>query len=335
MEPDRVRTIAEWPEPASHRNIEVFLGFANFYRRFINSFSWLAKPMIDMLKGRRNGCFLGPFLPTPAMKRSFAELQDVFMKVPVLAHFDLARPICLEMDALGFAIAGIILQQRDEVRSSAEGTARGAKGRTNKGQWHPVAYWSRSMSPAEQNYAVGNQEMLAIIISCRYWHHYLEGARHPVEVLTNHHNLQRFMITKLLTGRQVRWWETLSGYNLNIVYRAGKKNPADAPSRRPDYAKVPEGRCTATILIVRCSATFSFRQLYAAAVQEDKVFKDVPPDTLTDLIQQGQVEDHTAKEVCTALGFPRGYPAKEHSVPATLLCQYKSHWQQHNGLLYY
>jgi hypothetical protein len=90
------------------------------------------------------------------------------------------------------------------------------------------------MSPAERNYAVGDQEMLAIVMSCHHWRHYLEGARHPVEVLTDHHNLQRFMTTKSLTGRQVRWWETLSGYNLNIVYREGKKNPADALSCWPD-----------------------------------------------------------------------------------------------------
>jgi hypothetical protein len=74
------------------------------------------------------------------------------------------------------------------------------------------------MLQAERNYAVGNQEMLAIVMSCCHWCHYLEGARHPVEVLTDHYNLQRFMTTKSLTRRQARWWETLSGYNLYIVY---------------------------------------------------------------------------------------------------------------------
>jgi hypothetical protein len=133
MEPDRVCTIAEWPEPASHRDIQVFLSFANFYRRFISSFSRLAKPMTDMLKGGRNGRFSGPFLPIPAMKQSFAELRANFMKASVLAHFDLARPIHLETDASGFAIAGIILQQQDKVRSGAEGAARCVKGRADKG----------------------------------------------------------------------------------------------------------------------------------------------------------------------------------------------------------
>jgi hypothetical protein len=86
------------------------------------------------------------------------------------------------------------------------------------------------MSTAERNYTVGDQEMLAIVISFCHWRHYLEGARHPVEVLTDYHYLQKFMTNKSLTGWQVHRWETLSCYNLNIVYRAGKKSPVDAPS---------------------------------------------------------------------------------------------------------
>ncbi len=336
MEPDRVCTISEWPEPASHHDIHVFLGFANFYRQFISSFSRLAKPMTDMLKGGKNGRFLGPFLPTLAMKPSFAEHRDAFTKALVFAHFDPARPIRLETDASGFAIAGIISQQQDDVCEGADGTARATgKGCVNKGHWHPVAFWSRSMSPAERNYAIGDQEMLAIVMSCHYWRHYLEGARHPVEVLTDHHNPQRFMTTKSLTGRQARWWETLSGYNLNIVYRAGKKNPADAPSRRLDYSRAQEGLCAAAVLTARCNIAFCIRQLYAAAIQEDQIFEDVPPDALYDLIQEGFAEDHTAKEAHTALGLPSSYEAENHSIPAVLLHQYQSHWKQHDGLLYY
>jgi hypothetical protein len=207
MELDRVRTIVEWPEPTCHHNIQVFLSFANFYRRFITSFSHLAKPITDMLKAGKNGPFSGPFLPTPAMKRSFTELHDAFTNAPVLAHFDPAKSICLETNASGFAIAGIISQQQDEVRSGVDGAALSAKGikSAGKGYWHLVAFWSRCMSLAERNYAVGDQEMLAIVMSCRHWRHYLQGTRHSVEVLTDHHNLQRFMTTKSLTGWQVRW----------------------------------------------------------------------------------------------------------------------------------
>jgi hypothetical protein len=144
MEPDRVRTIAEWPELACHRDIQVFLSFKNFYRCFIHSFSHLAKLMRDMLKGGKNGCILGPFLPTLVMKWSFMELHNAFTKAPVLAHFDPAKPIRLETNASGIAIAGIISQQQAEVRGSVEVTVRGVKGQKSaiKGNWRPVAFWS-------------------------------------------------------------------------------------------------------------------------------------------------------------------------------------------------
>jgi hypothetical protein len=204
MEPERVQTIEEWPEPSSHRDIQVFLGFANIYRRFIGAFSKIAKPMTDMLKGRRNGRFHGPFVLSAVMRQSFRQLKTAFTSAPVLIHFNPAKPIRLETDASDYAIAGVTSQQAKGVQEATEGlsnrTERGAKG-----YWHPVAFWSRSMSPAERNYTVGAQEMLAIVMSCRHWQHYLEGARYPVEVLTDHHNLQRFMTTKSLTGRQARW----------------------------------------------------------------------------------------------------------------------------------
>jgi hypothetical protein len=181
------------------------------------------------------------------------------------------------------------------------------------------------MAPAERNYTVDDQEMLAIATSCRHWRHYLEGARHPVEVLTDSHNLQRFMTNKALTGCQARWWETLSGYNLNIVNRVGSKNPADARSRRPDYGRVPEGCCAATVLTVRCNAMFRLRQLYAAAVADDEAFKEVPPDMLEDLIRESLNEDPIAREARTALGLPRGDSPNEHNVTATLLRHYQTH----------
>ncbi len=254
----------------------------------------------------------------------------------MLVDFDPAKPICLETDASGYAIASIILQQAEDAHDGAEGAGRGkGKGRAGKGHWHPVAFWSRSMAPAERNYTVGDQEMLAIVMSCCHWHHYLEGARHPVEVLTDRHNLQRFMTTKALTGRQARWWETLSGYNLNIVYRAGSKNLADAPSRRPDYGRVPEGRCAATVLTAWCNTMFRLRQLYAAAVAEDEAFEEVPLDMLGDLIRESLKEDPIAWEARIALGLPGGDSPNERNVTAMLLRHYQTHWRQHEGLQYH
>ncbi len=225
----------------------------------------------------------------------------------MLVHFNPAKPIRFETDASGYVITGIILQQAEDTRDSAESAGQGkGKGRAGKGHWHPVVFRSRNMAPAERNYTVGDQDMLAIVRSCCHWCHYLEGARHPVEVLTDHHNLQRFMATKALTGRQARWWGTLSGYNLNIVYKTGSKNPANAPSGRPNYGRVPEGCCAATVLTARCNAVFCLQELYVAAVAKDEAFEELPLDTLRDLICESLNEDPIAREARTALGLPRG-----------------------------
>jgi hypothetical protein len=143
------------------------------------------------------------------------------------------------------------------------------------------------------------------------------------------------MTTNAFTGRQARWLETLFGYNLNIVYRAGSKNPADAPSRWPDYGKVPEGRCAATVLTARCNATFSLRQLYAAAVAKDEAFTDVPLDTLRNRIRESLMDYLISREARTALGLPGSNLPHERTITATLLRHYRTHWRQHNDLLYH
>ena len=91
------------------------------------------------------------------------------------------------------------------------------------------------MEPAERNYETHDGELLAIVKAFKHWRHYLEGSQHPIQVLTDHNNLKYFMDTTVLSRRQARWAQTLSAYDFVISYPPGKANPADAPSRRPDY----------------------------------------------------------------------------------------------------
>ena len=97
------------------------------------------------------------------------------------------------------------------------------------------------MTVAKRNYGGPDQELLAIVICCKQWRYYIEGAKYSITIVTDHCNLRTFMTTKGLVGRQARWWELLLGYHLEVVYRPGKLNNADGPSRRPDYAALPEG----------------------------------------------------------------------------------------------
>ena len=234
MEEERIEAVTNWPEPKSVRDVQVFMGFANFYRRFIRGFSKIAAPLTSMLKtnlvantgpspkarcGEEECCFL-----TPAAKLAFAQLKQAFTEAPILRHFDPERHIRLETDASGYAIGGVLSQLDIET-----------------GQWHPVAYFSRKMIPAETRYETHDGELLAIVEAFKNWRHYLEGCKHEVLVLTDHNNLRRFMDTKSLSPRQVRWAQELSRYNFRIDYRQGKANgAADALSRYPQRSQGEE-----------------------------------------------------------------------------------------------
>ena len=121
----------------------------------------------------------------PEAKRSFEELKNAFMHAPLLRHYDPTLPICVEPDASSFALEAILTQCPLE--------------ETAQRHWHPVAFYSWKMIPAECNYETHNMELLAIVAVFKHWRHYLEGARHTITVLTDHANLTPFMNVKELT----------------------------------------------------------------------------------------------------------------------------------------
>jgi transposase InsO family protein len=224
MDPERIKTIAEWPTPRSFHDVQVFLGFVNFYRRFIQGYSQIARPLTDLLKGTKDGKkFHAEWKWSETAEKAFSHLRAAFQSAPILAHFDPTRRIRVETDASKYAIAAILSQLQE-----------------GDGHWHPVAFWSRKLIPAETRYETHDQELLAIVQAFRHWRHYLEGSANVIEVLTDHNNLVAFSKLKQLNGRQARWAISLSEFDFTIQHRPGKANPADAPSRRPDY--VPDAQ---------------------------------------------------------------------------------------------
>jgi hypothetical protein len=113
MDTRKLSAIASWPEPRSYRDVQVFLGFANYYRRFIYGFSKIAAPLNEILKGMKNGRKTGPFTYTDEAASAFRRLREALTRASVLQHFDPEKPIRFETDASGFAIAGILSQPGD------------------------------------------------------------------------------------------------------------------------------------------------------------------------------------------------------------------------------
>lgn len=220
MDQQRVEAISRWELPRTYHDIQVFLGFCNFYRRFIQDYSLITLPLTELLKGSKNGKKPGSVQLNERETKAFRTLLEAFTKAPLLRFFDPARPIRVETDASGFGMAGILSQLYKEV-------------------WHPVAFWSKKFTPAERNYATSDQELYAIVWSFKHWRQYLEGSRYRVEVLSDHNNLKLFMQQPKINGRQARWCLYLTPFDFVILHRSGKTNPADGLSRTPGVEKPP------------------------------------------------------------------------------------------------
>ncbi|CAJ0936713.1 unnamed protein product [Ranitomeya imitator] len=210
MDPVKVQAICDWTQPTSLKSLQKFLGFANFYRRFITNFSSVVKPLTDLTK---KGADVADW--SPAAVEAFQELKRQFSSAPVLRQPDVSLPFQVEVDASEIG-AGAVLSQRSSDCSVMK----------------PCAFFSRKFSPTERNYDVGNRELLAMKWAFEEWHHWLEGARHRVVVLNDHKNLIYLESAKRLNPRQARWSLFFSRFDFVVSYLPGSKNvKADALSR--------------------------------------------------------------------------------------------------------
>ena len=212
MDPEKIEVILGWLQPTCLKEVQAFVGFCNFYRRFIKAFSKIAKPLTLMARKEVG------FAWSDAAQAAFEALKNAVTKAPILRHYDRKRKAVLESDSSDWCVGGVLSQYDDE------------------GVLHPVAFYSKKMIPAECNYEIYDKELLAIIRCLEHWRPELEGTELPVEIYTDHKGLETFMTSKKLTPRQVRWAETLADYNIRIQYQSGAQNvKADALTRMPGF----------------------------------------------------------------------------------------------------
>ncbi len=222
MDPSKIQAVINWPQPCSVKEVQRFLGFANFYRRFIRNFSAIAEPLTALTKKASS-----PIKWTERASRAFDRLKQLFTSTPILTLPDPELPFVVEVDASGIGV-GAVLSQR----------AR------NDHKLHPCAYFSRRLSPAERNYDIGNRELLAVKLALEEWRQWLEGAKHPFLIWTDHRNLTYIREAKRLSSRQARWALFFNRFDFTLSYRPGSKNSKpDALSRQfepPEVEGKPE-----------------------------------------------------------------------------------------------
>lgn len=211
-DPAKIRAVVEWPVPESRKQLQRFLGFANFYRRFIRDYSKVAAPLTQLTST------LQRFKWTPELDKVFTRLKTLFTTAPILSHPDPTKQYIVEVDASDSGV-GAVLSQRSGLDDKL----------------HPCAFFSRRLSPAERNYDVGNRELLAVVLALGEWRHWLEGAEHPFIVWTDHKNLSYLRSAKRLNPRQARWALFLDRFNFTLTYRPGSRNvKPDALSRQSE-----------------------------------------------------------------------------------------------------
>lgn len=208
MDPEKVKAILEWCTPSNVKAVRAFLGFANFYRRFIRDFSDIVAPLIALTKKEQG------FDWNATAEAAFQKLKKLFTTAPILTQFDPERETVVEADSSGYAVGGVLSQYDDE------------------GLLRPCAYFSRKNTPAECNYEVHDKELLAIICCLKEWESELIGVKN-FRIITDHRNLRYFATLRRLTERQMRWADVLSRYDFTLEYRPGKLAVRpDALSRR-------------------------------------------------------------------------------------------------------
>ena len=162
MDPAKVQTVLDWPIPTSVKAVQSFLGFANFYRRFIRDYSKIVGPLTTLTRKDKL------YEWTDKCQKAFDILKGRFTSAPILIHFNPEAPTYLETDASDYAIGTILSQE------SADGLL------------HPIAFDSRKLLPAELNYEIHDKELLAIVWAFKRWRSMLLSTDKPILVLTDH-----------------------------------------------------------------------------------------------------------------------------------------------------
>ncbi|QRW26206.1 Retrotransposable element Tf2 protein [Rhizoctonia solani] len=212
----KIQAVQEWPVPTKVKEVQSFLGFANFLCCFVANFSHIARPLHNLVKKDI------PWKWEVKEQEAFQNLKDAITNAPVLCHADPTKPYFLETNASGAALGSILSQRQED------------------GRLHPLGFLSESFKGAKQNYNTHDKELLAIIWSFEYWRIFLEGTLHPITVFTDHRNLEYWKESCTFNQRHARWHLLLAGYNFQIVYRPGKQSgKPDALSRQADHANIP------------------------------------------------------------------------------------------------
>jgi hypothetical protein len=223
IDPSKIAGISEWPSILKNiKEVQSTLGVLGFQRPFIPGFASIARPLTNLLKKGVS------FLWTDECTQALERLKGIVTSEPVLVPPDQERQFILEVDASQFA-TGAILYQADKKMTDRKGNPI----------LRPCGYHSQTFSATEHRYPIYDREFLAVIRGLKHWDYLLKCAKHPVLVITDHANLTYYRHPHKIGQRVAGYIAEYEQYDIQLAYRPGASNRADALSRRLDYAPDP------------------------------------------------------------------------------------------------
>ena len=219
-DPNKVSAVANWIPPSTIKGVREFLGFTGYYRRFVPDYSTVAQPLVRLLG---KDC---KFKWTDACQDAFKALRALLIKAPVLAFPKEDLPYIVDTDASDYGIGGVLSQ-------CIEGTE------------HVIAYYSKSLNPAQQKYCTTRRELLAVVATLDHFKGYVWGPKFTVR--TDHAALVWLKNLKNIQGMLARWLAKLQQFHFDIIHRPGAQHGnADGLSRCPQCDR---GACAPNINI--------------------------------------------------------------------------------------
>jgi hypothetical protein len=217
MNLEKVKAIVEWKKPTHLKEIQAFLKFVNFYRRFIKNFFIIAKSFVKLIK--KNHLFSW----SDDCQATFDDLKKRVIETLVLSYFSSELETFLESDSFDYVSIEILSQKEDDDLIKS------------------VTYFSKTLFSVECNYEIYDKELLAIIRCFEQWRAELQSVESFINVLIDHKSLKYFMTIKKLNKRQARWTKFLTEFDFKITYQSEKKNDkADSLTKRFEDRSIDE-----------------------------------------------------------------------------------------------
>lgn len=254
MDPEKIRTIQEFQPPRSQKQARAFLGFINFYRKYIRDLSQLTEKISQLIKKGKVWQW------GDDQQQAFEQIKKCFLEDIIIKYPDFERPFFLATDASGTHVGAELYQIDDEDRHCT------------------IGFTSRTLNAAERNYYTTERELLAIVFGCKKYRNYILG--HTTHLLTDHQALTFLNSCRLLNGRLMRWSIQLQEFNLQIKYIMGKDNIGADTLTRYVQAEEDQMRTNQQIIINQLVTTHyskelrqQFKQLSELQQQDKRIVK--------------------------------------------------------------